>query len=425
MSEFEQVRQAKTLHKTALLKRPNVVGVGVGYKITGRRETGDLCVVVLVQQKLPPAGLPLEALIPQEVTGVPTDVLQVGFLRAFQSPTDRCRPAPGGVSLGHYQITAGTLGSVVYDRQTGERLILSNNHVLANSNNARSGDPILQPGPADGGQLGRDTIALLERFAPIRYNSEPPTCTVATTYAWVGNRFAQILRAEHRLQVVQSRPMVSNLVDAAVARPLAHDFVQDELLGIGRVEGVREAVLGMGVRKSGRTTGFTTGAIQVLDATVSVNYGPERAATFEGQIVSTPMSQGGDSGSLLMASDAPQAVGLLFAGSSQATIFNPIQVVLDQLRIELCGPVARRQAQAARAQAARQEYQKMLMSKANVVGVGIGLRHTGGKHTEELGLVVMVRQKIPAELLAPEDVIPSEIDGVPVDVKEVGEPAPF
>lgn len=61
------------------------------------------------------------------------------------------------------------------------------------------------------------------------------------------------------------------------------------------------------------------------------------------------------------------------------------------------------------------------MSKANVVGVGIGLRHAGGKRTDDLGLVVMVRRKVPQVLLAPEDVIPTEIEGIPVDVKEVGD----
>ncbi len=423
MSEFDQVRQAKSLHKATLLNRPNVVGVGVGYKITGKRETDELCVVVLVHQKLPPAGLPLKDLIPQEVAGVRTDVVQVGFVRALQAPTDRWRPAPGGVSVGHYQITAGTLGGVVYDRHTGERLILSNNHVLANSNNARRGDPILQPGPADGGQLGIDTIGLLERFAPIRYNSEPPTCSVAKTYAWLGNRCAQALRAEHRLQVIQARPNITNLVDAAVARPIDQDFIRDDILEIGPVNGVAEAALGMEVQKSGRTTAFTRGVIRVLDATITVSYGPERSATFEGQIVSEPMSQGGDSGSLLVTSQTQQVVGLLFAGSSQATIFNPIQAVLDQLNLEIRGQVAGRQAQAAKAQAARLKHQPMLMSKANVVGVGVGLRHTGGRRTDDLGLVVMVQRKLPREFLALEDLIPDEIDGVPVDVKEIGDPA--
>ena len=425
MSEFEQVRQAKTFHKAALISQPNVVGVGVGYKTIGTQETSELCVVVMVQQKMPLADIPAEAVIPQEVAGVRTDVIQVGFVRALDAPTDRWRPAPGGVSLGHYQITAGTLGGVVYDRLTGERLILSNNHVMANSNNARNGDPVLQPGPADGGELGPDTIALLDRFIPIRYTSEPPTCSVAKTYAWVGNSMAHILRAEHRLQVVQSRATATNLVDAAVARPIDPDYIRDDNLEIGQINGVNEATLEMGVCKSGRTTAFTTGTIRVLEATMTVNYGLDRVATFEGQIVSTPMSQGGDSGSLLVTSDTHQAVGLLFAGSSQATIFNPIQTVLDQLRVEIRGPATGKQALVSKVQIVRQQYQEMLMSKANVVGVGIGLRHAGGKRTDDLGLVVMVRHKVPEVLLAPEDVIPAEIEGIPVDVKEVGDITPF
>jgi hypothetical protein len=83
----------------------------------------------------------------------------------------------------------------------------------------------------------------------------------------------------------------------------------------------------MSVRKSGRTTGFSTGEIQVLDATVNVSYGTGRVAQFENQIVTDPISQGGDSGSLLVAGDALRAVGLLFAGSDQTTIHNPIQAV--------------------------------------------------------------------------------------------------
>jgi hypothetical protein len=62
----------------------------------------------------------------------------------------------------------------------------------------------------------------------------------------------------------------------------------------------------------------------------------------------------------------------------------------------------------------------MLLAKANVVGVGIGLCHRGGQRTEQVGLIVLVDRKIPVARLAPEDVIPSEIEGVPVDVKEVG-----
>jgi hypothetical protein len=97
---------------------------------------------------------------------------KVGVLRAQQllPPTSRFRPeVPSGVSAGHFAITAGTLGAVVKDRMTGEKLLLSNNHVFANSNDAQLGDAILQPGPADGGQNPGDQVARLERFIPLTY----------------------------------------------------------------------------------------------------------------------------------------------------------------------------------------------------------------------------------------------------------------
>jgi hypothetical protein len=239
------------------------------------------------------------------------------------------------VSIGHYKITAGTLGVVVRDRNSGERLILSNNHVLANSNNADPGDSILQPGAADGGQLDGDTIAHLERFCPIVFSQEPGDCSLANAYAKIGNGIARLFGSKHQLDVIKADPMAANLVDAALARPVNDGDVLDEIFEIGEVTGTVPAELGMAVRKSGRTTGLTTGEITVLDATVNVSYGVGQVATFEGQIISGPMSQGGDSGSLLVAGSSLQAVGLLFAGSDQTTVFNPIQAVLDCLEIEL------------------------------------------------------------------------------------------
>jgi hypothetical protein len=61
-----------------------------------------------------------------------------------------------------------------------------------------------------------------------------------------------------------------------------------------------------------------------------------------------------------------------------------------------------------------------LMSKANVVGVGIGLRQRAGQSTGEPAIVVSVTHKVPSSLVHPDDVIPSELDGIPVDVQEIG-----
>lgn len=74
-----------------------------------------------------------------------------------------------------------------------------------------------------------------------------------------------------------------------------------------------------------------------------------------------------------------------------------------------------------RVQAVKRAHESALLSKKNVVGVGVGLRETGGIRQKTVALVVMVSQKVPPDQLAPEDVIPSEIEGVPVDVQEVGE----
>jgi hypothetical protein len=75
----------------------------------------------------------------------------------------------------------------------------------------------------------------------------------------------------------------------------------------------------------------------------------------------------------------------------------------------------------ARASQVREAHQGELLAKANVVGVGVGLRSRGGAQTQEVVLVVMVSQKVPQRLLAEEDLIPDDIDGVPVDVQAVGE----
>lgn len=74
----------------------------------------------------------------------------------------------------------------------------------------------------------------------------------------------------------------------------------------------------------------------------------------------------------------------------------------------------------ARIQEVKRRWEGALLRKANVVAVGIGYRQRGGRLTDELCLVVSVRRKVPPDELRPEDRIPAEIEGVPVDVQEVG-----
>ncbi len=425
MAQLDEVKQAKSLYKQAILGKPNVVGVGVGHKISGKRISDEISIVVLVRQKVPPIGLQPDEIVPQELQGIRTDVIEVGDLRALWVRTNRWRPAPGGVSIGHYKVTAGTLGCVVRDKITGERLILSNNHVLANGNQAQIGDPILQPAPADGGNLATDVIARLERLYPIQFTKAPASCNIAQSYARFGNFLAQALGSRHQIQAFQASPGATNLIDAAVARPVENAAILDEILEINAISGMRSPSLGMPVRKSGRTTAFTTGEITVLDATVTIGYGPDRSATFEQQIVTRAMSGGGDSGSVLVDTASQNAIGLLFGGSDKASIFNPIGAVLDHLNIEFSQPIKNSKntlsQNTTKIQQIRLAYQDWLMSKANVVGVGIGTRERQNQPTGEIALVVMVSRKVPKNQLEVQDIIPSEIDGIPVDIQEVGE----
>ncbi|MGD9030922.1 MAG: hypothetical protein PVG25_14040, partial [Anaerolineae bacterium] len=147
------------------------------------------------------------------------------------------------------------------------------------------------------------------------------------------NWLAKLVGSRHRFSVFQEDPTM-NLVDAALARPLSDDLVEKRILEIGEPQGVAEGTLGLAIKKSGRTTGFTTGEIQQVDATVQVGYGVGNTATFTDQLVAGAMSSGGDSGSAVLDEDN-NVIGLLFAGSTSTTIINRIQNVLDAFNVEI------------------------------------------------------------------------------------------
>ena len=239
--------------------------------------------------------------VPSRLDDVPVAVEVTGMFVAG-ALTASVRPAPNGSSIGHPDITAGTLGAVVQDAG-GVCYILSNNHVLANVNKAAIGDNTLQPGPFDGGQNPADAIATLAAFEEILFDGSPNTIDAA---------------------IAEVMTPVSFFVSAT-----SPDFTPTSTPNTNVQPGDY-------VKKTGRTTGLTTGKVDAISATTSICYecsGPfcfrcKKAATFVGQIVTTDMSEGGDSGSLIVDTDDNDPVGLLFAGSSTLTIHNPIGDVL-------------------------------------------------------------------------------------------------
>jgi len=330
-NELGTVKDTLKRNRDQLLTRANVVATGVGYKITVGQKTSNLSIVCSVTHKVAESQLTSQDLVPKTLEGTPTDVVQTGIIRALQSPTDKIRPAPGGVSIGHKDITAGTLGCLV--KKNDQIFILSNNHVLANSNQAEIGDPILQPGPYDGGSYPDDHIANLEEFVPVEFIGLDSDCPFAIATTSFLNGIATLLGSHIRMKAINQQA-VDNLVDAAIARPLNPSDVSDEILEIGTIQGSAEAELGMAIKKSGRTTGLTTGVVEQVDVSVNVQYGEGKIALFTDQLMAGAMSQGGDSGSAVL-DDTNRLVGLLFAGSDTTTVINRIENVFSLLGVSV------------------------------------------------------------------------------------------
>lgn len=342
--DINKLKAAQTKCECCLLKKANVVSVGRGYKIKGATNTKELCLVVGVTKKVAVDDLQTEDLVPSVIGGAMTDVVEVGNITAQFDYTTKHRPLVPGISVGHKNITAGTLGCFVHKPPSRSVWLLSNNHVLANSNDAQLGDAIFQPGPADGG-TSLDTAATLYKFVPVQFEGQPPTdppdnpppdlppnCKIAVAIARSFNWVAKLMRRHSRFAVVSDPSAANNRVDAALAAPTAG--IENTVPEIGIPTGVDVATLGMAVQKSGRTTGHTTGSIMQVGATVRVSYGTNKVATFVNQLIAGAMSAGGDSGSALFSMDN-KVVGLLFAGSPQVTIFNTIQDVQTALDVEV------------------------------------------------------------------------------------------
>ena len=327
MVSFIKVRKALIKNRKKLLRK-HLEAVGIGYKVKNGKQTCELAVICSVRKKLPIEEIPKKDLIPREIKGVKTDVIEVGTIKALH--IGRHRPAPGGVSVGHIDITAGTLGCVV--QRDNIRHILSNNHVMSCSNEANIGDPILQPGSHDNGKFPEDHIANLSDFVPINFLGIPSKCPISGAFTKIVNGILWILRSKTRLQsVIQAE---SNLVDVAIACPLNDQDISDEIMEIGKIDGVKSAILGMKIQKSGRTSGLTHGEITQIDVTVNVQYGEGKIAQFSEQFMAGPMSAGGDSGSAVLTEDN-FLTGLLFAGSDQVTLCNNINNVFELLNVDL------------------------------------------------------------------------------------------
>ena len=180
--------------------------------------------------------------LPSRLGGFDVEVVVSGRFDAYTDPQSRLpRPVPLGVSTGHPDITAGTIGARVVDG-LGNTYVLSNNHVYADVNSASIGDNVLQPGPTDGGQDPGDTIGTLADFEQIKFGKKQ-----------------------------------TNTIDAAIALTTTSDVGNSTPAddGYGTPDSqTAAATVGLEVQKYGRTTGYTVGNISEIGISVDVCYVP-------------------------------------------------------------------------------------------------------------------------------------------------------
>lgn len=314
-----------------LLSKKNVVGYGHGIKSTSGIVTGGHCLIVFVKRKVPLSSLGKKDRIPMVINNEITDVVEVKDIKALSiDRTKRKRPSPCGMSIGHYKITAGTQGLLVRTRSGVN--ILSNNHVLANSNDADTGDSIYQPGVYDGG-TEKDKIGTLSDFIPIRWLDDVD-CSISNGVVRFLNFISRVFRRASRFGVHREFSTEGiNFVDAALAIPDKLEYVSSNIIGIGNTEGTNYNVdVGCKIKKSGRTSGVTSSNVISKDGVIKVGYG-EHTAIFVDQYLTGPLLSPGDSGSAVL-DDDNRVVGLGFAGSSVVGVVNKMSHVMSLLDIE-------------------------------------------------------------------------------------------
>jgi len=298
--------------------RNNIHAVGVGRKIKDGKVTRQKCVRIYVVRKMMPGVLSKKALIPPEIDGIPTDVIESSpaYLAAGQCSANKQRqqrPIIAGISAGHPNVLAGTIGCLCRSTRPGDNpediFALSNNHVFANVNRGLIGDRLIQPAREDGGSMDT-TFARLDRFVPLGLG-----------------------------------PMDVNRVDAAIGRVPGNLFSSADICSIGSITGHKRATLNLRVSKHGRTTGLTIGTVDDPAYNALINIDPTlgRPLRFVNQIrikSASPLrlfARQGDSGSLVVDQATREAVGLLFAVpfDNSYGVANHIDDVLTTLNIRL------------------------------------------------------------------------------------------
>ncbi|MFE2327480.1 hypothetical protein ACFXD5_26745 [Streptomyces sp. NPDC059385] len=295
-----------------LLRLPNVIGVGVSYKVVGGRRTDTDCVIVYVTRKEPPANLSALHRVPRELSvadeRVCTDVTQIAPL-GFLSDTKAYRPIRGGCQLSTtFSFPSGTAGGVFFDRREPKNhVLLTNAHCLFDP-----ADPgALPPSPLDlvAQPSHGDIIGEATRIVPWR-----PLRSLQFKPPWPVPSFGTNYEALVDAGIVEVPPSISaryEVIDIAGRHPFWASRPYRDLRVVHRGWA--------GLRR--------TGTVEAIETTIftgrsgspgcMVGYGGVGAKTVFTIRADTDTAIPGDSGSLVVDSEGKATRGLVFASDER------------------------------------------------------------------------------------------------------------
>jgi hypothetical protein len=284
----------------ALLKLSGVHAVGVGFRRVNGRLTDEVVIAVSVDKKKPLDELAPEEIVPSEIDGVKTDVVEEER-PVLQTDTKEYRPLKGGVQIesdggsdaGTTKTSDGTLGCEAQTVDDNTTVLLTNAHVLAG---IKTGEEVYQP---------------------VKESNCSNCCPTAVA---------------KKLKAVNNEK-----VDAAIAKIVKDVKIKPTIVDIGDVAGTNVYVEGESVRKRGARTGLTSGIVSHWNVTgLSATDTP-----YDEQLKIVPagserFSNEGDSGSVIV-NESNEVIGLLWGGSPNGdySMANEIQNVMDALGIKI------------------------------------------------------------------------------------------
>jgi len=324
---YDQVDNVLAEARQSLMKFIGVRTVGKGFIWKNGKMTKQIGIVVGVTNKLAPKDIHPKQFLPESISGIEIDVVDSHEIMALAAPIDydcqQYRPVIGGCGLGHYLITGGTLGEYRSDWD----LEISNNHVLANQNQASIGDPIMQPAPICSSQ--QNQVATLAGFKKIEFTGSSPTCPISQTI----NAFYALLGRKSRLTMQAG----VNHVDVAFAKPTVEHVTG--FIDIGVAVGHKDAAE-LGSEGTGRGARQVKGVYVYNDictqvnVSVQVGYSNNNVAVFEDQTIHqtadglAPIAPG-SSGTTRRDKQDGKIDGLYFAGSDTMGIASPYHYVIE------------------------------------------------------------------------------------------------